>query len=180
MTTVIPLRELFRCGNSLSRGRTAIRVLWCGYQDSPGALSRPERRPSCLRDARPRESHEFTSTRPAHRANTPNLPLSHHRNEPRESGSGGDRMVTVWLWDADGPCRSASGVTDDDDAARAAAREGMITTGAATATVEQATHLGGGGWMLSGYSRTGTGWTARRSGDRITWSRFRRPESAAS
>jgi len=89
-------------------------------------------------------------------------------------------MVTVWLWDADGPSRSASGVTADDGAARDAAREGMITTGATRATVEQAAHHAGGGWMRSGYSRTGTGWTARRSGNRVRWSRFHRPERAAS
>jgi hypothetical protein len=48
----------------------------------------------------------------------------------------------------------------------------MITTGAVTATVEEAMHLGGGGWMQSGYSRTRTGWTAKRCGSRITWTRF--------
>ncbi len=89
-------------------------------------------------------------------------------------------MITVWLWDADGPGRSASGVTADDGAARDAAEEGMITTGAITATVEKATHLGGGGWMRSGYSRTGTGWTAKRKGSRIRWTRFHRTERAVS
>lgn len=68
-------------------------------------------------------------------------------------------MIIVWLWDTDGPARSASGVTADDGKAKNAAEEGMITTGAATATVEQAT------------SRTGT---------RIRWTKFRRPERAAS
>lgn len=90
-------------------------------------------------------------------------------------------MITVWIWDADGPGRSASGVTDDDGAARRAAEEGMIASEATTATVERAMHLGGGGWMRSGYSRTGIGWTARRSGGRIKWTRFyRRLEMAAS
>ena len=89
-------------------------------------------------------------------------------------------MITVWLWDADGPDRSASGVTAEDCAAKDAAKEGMITTGAITATVEKAAHLGGGGWMRSGSPRTGTGWTARRNGTRIRWSRLRRQERAAS
>lgn len=89
-------------------------------------------------------------------------------------------MTTVWLWEADGPARSASGVTADDGTARDAAGEGMLITGAATATVEQAVHRAGGGWMRSGYHRTGTGWAATRDGTRIRWSRFRRPGRAAS
>jgi hypothetical protein len=89
-------------------------------------------------------------------------------------------MTTVWLWEADGPARSASGVTDHDHAARDAASQGMTAAGADTATVEQATHHAGGGWMRSGYHRTGTGWTASRHGTAIRWTRFRRPEKAAS
>lgn len=89
-------------------------------------------------------------------------------------------MTTVWLWETDGPARSASGVTSDDGTAKDAAREGMLITGAATATVEQAVHRAGGGWMRSGYHRTGTGWTATRDGTRIRWSRFRWPQRAAS
>jgi hypothetical protein len=87
----------------------------------------------------------------------------------------------VWLWDADGPHGSASGVTDDVGTARRAAGEGMAATGATTAKVQQATHLAGGDWMRSGYSRTGTGWTARRTGNRIRWTPFSpRYEQAAS
>lgn len=89
-------------------------------------------------------------------------------------------MTTVWLWDVDGPHGSASGVTGDDGTAKDAARAGMVTTGAVTAMVEQAAHLAGGGWMHSGYSRTGTGWTAERHGSRVRWTRFHRPERAAS
>jgi hypothetical protein len=58
-------------------------------------------------------------------------------------------MTTVWLWETDGPTRSACGVTDHDGTARGAAEERMITTGADTATVEQATHHGGGGIRLA-------------------------------
>jgi hypothetical protein len=89
-------------------------------------------------------------------------------------------MTPVWLWETDGPAHSASGVTADDGTAKDAAEEGMLITGAATATVEQATHHAGGGWMRSGYHRTGTGWTATRNGTRIRWSRFHRRERAAS
>jgi hypothetical protein len=82
--------------------------------------------------------------------------------------------VIVWMWDADGPAgRSASGVTDDADAARRAARAAITTTGAQTATVEWALHLGGGDRMESGYLRSGAGWTARRQDDgTITWAQF--------
>jgi hypothetical protein len=77
--------------------------------------------------------------------------------------------VIVWLWDADGPDGSASGVTDDQAAACRAAERGMSVTGAATAVVEAAMHLDGGGWMRSGYRRTGYLWTARRHDGRVTW-----------
>ena len=89
-------------------------------------------------------------------------------------------MVTLWVWDADGPHASACGVSDDADAARCAAGEGMAATGADTATVQEVTHRAGGGWMRSGYHRTGTGWTARRYGKRVRWTSFHRPETAAS
>jgi hypothetical protein len=82
--------------------------------------------------------------------------------------------VIVWLWDTDGPDGSASGVTDDQAAACRAAEKGMTATGAATAVVEAAVHLDGGGWMSSRYRRTGHGWTARRHDDRVTWTEFRR------
>lgn len=87
--------------------------------------------------------------------------------------------MKVWLWYADGPAGGASGVTDDKGAACRAAEQGMITTAAATATVEEAAHLGGGGWMSSAYEPTGKDWTARRQGDRITWTQSRPPLALA-
>jgi hypothetical protein len=84
-------------------------------------------------------------------------------------------MTTVWIWDADGPSVSASGVNDDEDAAKHAAQAGMTTSGALTATVEAASHLGGGGWMKSGYERRGHGWAAQCHGGQITWTQFSRP-----
>lgn len=85
-----------------------------------------------------------------------------------------EQTVIVWIWDADGPAgRSASGVTDDEAAARRAARTAITATGAQTATVEWALHLGGGDWMTSGYLRSGSGWTARRCEDgTIAWVPF--------
>jgi hypothetical protein len=78
--------------------------------------------------------------------------------------------VIVWMWDADGHAgRTASGVTDDADAARRAARAAIAATGAQTATVEWALHLDGGDRMESGYLRSGSGWTARRRNDGTIW-----------
>ena len=89
--------------------------------------------------------------------------------------------MIVWLWDADGPDGGASGVSGDPAAACRAAENGMAATGAATAVVEAAVHLDGGGWLTSGYRRTGHGWTARRHEGRVTWTIFcRRRELAAS
>jgi hypothetical protein len=92
---------------------------------------------------------------------------------PRDRAKAG-RTVIVWIWDADGPAgRSATGVTDDEAAARSAARAAITATGAETATVEWALHLGGGDWMRSGYLRSGSGWTARRQDDgTLAWARF--------
>jgi hypothetical protein len=88
--------------------------------------------------------------------------------------------VIVWLWDADGPNGSASGVTGDQGAACRAASESMAVTGASTATVEAAAHLSGGGWMSSGYRRTGHRWAARRHGSHVTWTEIPRCAEAAS
>lgn len=87
--------------------------------------------------------------------------------------------MIVWLWDADGPDSGASGVTGDQAVACRAAENGMTATGALTALVEAAEHLDGGGWLSSGYRRTGRGWTARRLEGRVMWTEFRR-ELAAS
>ena len=89
--------------------------------------------------------------------------------------------MIVWTWDADGPDASACGVTDAEEKAIRAAEAGMRSTGAASATVNAATHLGGGGWMRDGYRPTGVYWTARMDADgNITWTPFRRPVLAAS
>ena len=88
--------------------------------------------------------------------------------------------MIVWLWDADGPDGSASGVTDGQATACRAAEEGMAVTRAAMATVEVAVHFDGGAWMSSGYRRTGHMWTARHRNGQITWTESRRLELTAS
>jgi hypothetical protein len=82
--------------------------------------------------------------------------------------------VIVWVWDAEGAAGlSASGVTDDADAARRAASAAITATGAQIAIVEWAVHLDGGDRMESGYLRSGSGWTASRRDDgTITWAQF--------
>jgi hypothetical protein len=87
--------------------------------------------------------------------------------------------MSVWLWDAVSSTGSAGGVTDNEARAQLSAEEGMLAAGAATATVELATHLDGGGWMQSCYRRTGRGWMARRRGDHVTWEPLPRLERAS-
>ena len=82
--------------------------------------------------------------------------------------------MVVWLWDTVGPNGSACGVTDSQTTASRAAEEGMVVTGAPTATVEVAMHLDGGGWMSSRYRRTGYVWTALRHNGQTTWTESRR------
>jgi hypothetical protein len=77
--------------------------------------------------------------------------------------------VIVWLWDAGG----GRGVTDDQARARQAA-ETLIRAGRADAAcVEKALLVTGMSALMSGYLRTGDGWTAqpRRDG-LIRWVRF--------
>jgi hypothetical protein len=80
------------------------------------------------------------------------------------------RAVVVWTWDADGPGASGCGVSDAGESAMRAAEKGMRSTGAAVATVNVMTHLGGGGWMRDGYRPTGVYWTARMGASgNVTW-----------
>jgi hypothetical protein len=87
--------------------------------------------------------------------------------------------VIVWLWQASGP-GTFRGITGDDDAARRAAAW-CITSGAAeTATVEKASLTIGVSSLADCYHRTGTGWTARRSGVGVRWAALTNPGQAAS
>jgi len=87
--------------------------------------------------------------------------------------------VIVWLWEASGP-GTFRGITADDRAARRAAGH-CITTGAAdTATVEAASLTIGVSSLADCYHRTGTGWTARRTGAGVRWAALTNPGQAAS
>ena len=87
--------------------------------------------------------------------------------------------MIVWLWEASGP-GTFRGITGDDRAARRAAAQ-CITTGTAdTATVEAASLTIGVYSLADCYHRTGTGWTARRSGSRVRWADLNDPAQVAS
>jgi len=87
--------------------------------------------------------------------------------------------VIVWLWEASGP-GTFRGITGDDRAARRAAAQ-CITTGTAdTATVEAASLTIGVYSLADCYHRTGTGWTARRSGTGVSWVALTDPRQVAS
>lgn len=90
--------------------------------------------------------------------------------------------MIVWLWDADGPARTARGVTDDEAAARHAAEACLRSGQARAAAVEQARAVLGMESLTSGYQRTGSGWTGEcRQDGRISWTPFAgSPELTAS
>jgi hypothetical protein len=86
--------------------------------------------------------------------------------------------MIVWVWDAQGPDRSAGGVVIDDDVKRARklARESLLSTGASEVFVEQASVELGIKTLNYGYARTGQGWHGRRTpSGRVAWRRFRAP-----
>ncbi len=74
--------------------------------------------------------------------------------------------MTVWLWEAG----ARRGVSDDLSRAREAASASLREGRASSARVEQARLMLGGGWLTSGYQRTGEGWLGqpRRDGE-IRW-----------
>lgn len=78
--------------------------------------------------------------------------------------------MIVWLWEAGSAC----GVSGERGAACRAAASAMAAADAASATVEEAVHLDGGGWLTAGYLRTGRYWVARRHGGRVRWTACRR------
>lgn len=87
--------------------------------------------------------------------------------------------MIVWLWQASGP-GTFRGITGDDRAARSAAAQ-CITSGAADiATVEKASFTIGMSSLTARYIRTGTGWTACRSGAGVRWAAPTAPAQAAS
>jgi hypothetical protein len=74
--------------------------------------------------------------------------------------------MTVWLWEAG----NRRGVSDDLSRAREAAAASLRDGRTGSARVEQALLMLGGGWLTSGYQRTGEGWLAqpRRNGE-VSW-----------
>lgn len=68
-------------------------------------------------------------------------------------------MITVWLWDTDGPERRTQGVSATKEDAKAAVDEEMAS-GAVSGTVEMANLILGaqrGHYEMSGYAATATG-----------------------
>jgi len=84
-------------------------------------------------------------------------------------------VSAVFLWQADGPGGDASGACDDEDGARRAAAECLLSGRAASALVEEAVAEVGavvaGGARQSCYRRTGEAWQAAAAGtgDEISW-----------
>jgi hypothetical protein len=91
--------------------------------------------------------------------------------------------VIVWLWDANGPARTARGVTDDEARARAGAEAFVRSGHANVARVERALARLGIESLTSDYVRMGDGWIVEHHRDgRIAWMPFAAPlsEMAAS
>ena len=87
--------------------------------------------------------------------------------------------MIVWLWDASGPGKF-QGINGNDGAARSAAAQCITSGHAETATVEAASLMLGVSSLTDCYHRTGTGWTARRSGTGVRWAALTAPGRAAS
>jgi hypothetical protein len=86
--------------------------------------------------------------------------------------------VIVWLWEATGP-GTFRGINGDDHAARRAAAQCITSGKAQTATVEAASLMLGVSSLTDCYHRTGTGWTARRSGAGVRWAALTAPGQPA-
>ena len=71
--------------------------------------------------------------------------------------------MTLWLWDAPGPDRSACGVSADRAIAQRAARACLISGQAATALIQEAELVTGASALTPRYRRIGGGWQARRT-----------------
>lgn len=87
--------------------------------------------------------------------------------------------MIVWLWDASGP-GTFRGIAGDDGAARRAAARCITSGQAQAATVEAASLTIGVSSLTDCYRRTGTGWTARRSGTGVCWAALTAPGQAPS
>jgi hypothetical protein len=79
-------------------------------------------------------------------------------------------MITVWLWDTDGPDRRTQGVSATDEDARAAVEEELLSRGATFGSVELARLIFGP--LRSYYELSGYGWTAGVTSGAVTWTPF--------
>jgi hypothetical protein len=78
--------------------------------------------------------------------------------------------VSLWLWDAPGPGRSARGVSTDQTGAQQAVRDCLDSGQAATALVQEAELVTGSPGLTPRYQRIGGSWEARRTGNgAIRW-----------
>jgi hypothetical protein len=78
--------------------------------------------------------------------------------------------VSLWLWDAPGPGRSARGVSTDQTGAQRAARDCLASGQAVTALVQEAELVTGSSALAPRYQRIGASWEARRtSNGAISW-----------
>lgn len=78
-------------------------------------------------------------------------------------------MITVFLWQADGPRQGGRGVSGDQGSARRAAAGRLRSGAATTAVVEEATAGIGIRTLADGYCPTGEAWRARVADGRVTW-----------
>jgi hypothetical protein len=78
--------------------------------------------------------------------------------------------VSLWLWDAPGPARSASGVSTDRTSAQRAAPDCLASGQAATALFQEAELVTGSTALAPRYQRIGGSWpAARTSNGAIRW-----------
>ena len=75
-------------------------------------------------------------------------------------------MITVWLWDTDGPDRRTQGVSVTDEDARAACEE-ILSAGGSFACVEMARLIFGA--VRAYYELSGYGCTAGVESGRVVW-----------
>ena len=78
--------------------------------------------------------------------------------------------MSLWLWDAPGPGRSARGVSTDQTGAQRAARDCLASGQAVTALVQEAELVTGSSALTPRYQRIDASWEARRtSNGAISW-----------
>lgn len=78
--------------------------------------------------------------------------------------------MSVWLWEAPGPARCATGVSRARSGAQLAAQDCLISGQAASATIQEAELVNGADVLTSCYRPIGERWQASRTrGGVIRW-----------